>query len=109
MDGDDVGSSLRSAAWVYAAAGGSAARLQQHRARDQAEDSASQPAAPLAASADTQCDEAQASNGEPGGVERAAAEQAAGGHGAGNGRDAQSRAFRTAPRKRDGGGGEGNA
>src|SRR5208282_5693160 len=103
---DGVERSLRPATGAGAGAGGSAGRLQQDRTRDQAENHGRQPAPSLATGPDTQSGQAQASDGEPGGVERAATEQGGDGHGAGHGSDAECRSCTSGPGKYDGSGGK---
>jgi len=85
-------------------AGRSATRLQQHRARYDTQDYSCQPAAALAAYADTQAGEAETRDRQPRRIERTATEKRSGRHRTGHGRDGQRGASRLSPGQRDGGG-----
>ena len=105
--GDDnvVVSSQRTAGGVGADAGRTTTRQQHDDADNQAEESSNQPAATPTSSAHTQSHQAQASDREPSGVERAPApmKQAAGIHRAGHGGDTKRGAAAPISRKCDGG------
>src|SRR5271163_170902 len=105
-DIDGVDSSRGAAGGGSGGAGTATARQQQDHACDQAQDGPEEPAATSSSTggADTEPDQAQASNGKPCSIERAAAEQAAVGHGAGYGGDGQRCGSASAARKGDGGG-----
>ena len=83
------------------AAAGTASWLQQQEAGKQAQPKTRDPAAPPASSANPQSSEAQASNRQPGRVERGAAEQAPAIHGTGDGLNVERGRARSGAVQRD--------
>jgi len=106
---DRIGPGRSATVGGCSAAARSTGGLQHEDSRDQAQNPGHQPTASLATGADTQSGKAQTSDGQPGGIERTAVEQAARGYWSRHGLDRQSRAAASRPRKSDGGGIEGGS